>query len=45
MTEDEFEAMPGKIERYFDRIRELLAEELGGEPGNYESDDLDRKVD
>lgn len=45
MSEEEFEAMPGKIERYFDRVRELLAEELGGVPEDYESDDLDRRAE
>ena len=45
MSEEEFEAMPGKIERYFDRVRELLADELAGAPEDYEPDEPDRRIE
>jgi hypothetical protein len=45
VSEEEYEQMPERIEGAFDRVRELMAEELGGEPEDYESDDLDQKID
>ena len=38
VTEEEYALMPEKIEAAFDEIRELLAEDLGGEPEDYEAD-------
>lgn len=36
VSEEEYEQMPEKIEAAFDEIRELLAEDLGGEPEDYD---------
>ena len=36
VSEEEYEQMPEKIEAAFGEIRELLAEDLGGEPEDYD---------
>lgn len=45
VNDEEYEQMPDRIEGAFDRVRELMAEELGGEPEDYESDNLDQKLE
>lgn len=45
MSDEEYEEMPERIESAFSRVRELLAEDLGGEPEDYKSDDLSRKTE
>lgn len=42
VSEEEYEQMPERIEEAFDRVRDLMAEELGGEPEDYKSDELDQ---
>lgn len=45
VSAEQHEAMPDRIEGAFDRVRELLAEDLGGEPEDYEPDDLSRQTE
>ncbi len=45
VSAEEHEEMPERIDGAFDRVRELLAEDLGGDPEEYESDDLPRKTE
>ncbi|MEM4782508.1 MAG: hypothetical protein QXG03_13235 [Halalkalicoccus sp.] len=45
MSAEEHEEMPERIDGAFDRVRELLAEDLGGELEDYEPDDLSRKTE
>lgn len=40
VSDEEFTEMDEKISAHFDRVRERLAVELGGEPGDYEPDDV-----
>jgi molybdopterin synthase catalytic subunit len=43
VSEEEYEEMPKRIKEAFDRIREHMADELGGDPEDYEPDDLDHQ--
>jgi hypothetical protein len=45
VSDEEYEEMPERIEDSFDRIREIMADELGGDPEDYEPDDLDQKIE
>lgn len=45
MSAEEHAEMSDRIEGAFDRIRELLAEDLGGEPEDYEPDDLSQQTE
>lgn len=42
VSDEEYEQMSDRIEEAFDRVRELMAEELGGKPADYESETLDQ---
>lgn len=45
VSNEEYERMPDHIEGAFDRVRELMAEQFGGEPEDYKSDDLNQKLE
>jgi len=38
VSEEAYAQMDEKIREHFDHVRELLADELGGEPEDYEAD-------
>ena len=38
VSDEELDAMPEKIDKHFDEIYELLADELGGDPEDYRAD-------
>lgn len=45
VSDEEYERMPDRIEEAFDHVRELMAEELGGNPEDHEPDDLSQKLE
>lgn len=45
VTDTELESVPEGIRSYFEEVRVLLAQELGGEPEDYAPDDLDQRIE
>lgn len=39
VSDDEYREMGGEIRAHFSQVRQLLADDLGGEPEDYEPDE------